>query len=226
LNLPSSLKYYKAFNIFFTFPLPIPYNERERVSGRNAISTEVQLWNELRAGHKHALAQLYNLHVKALYNFGNKVCQDTALVEDAIHDLFVDIWKNHKNLSAAVSVRAYLYASLRRRIAKATDRTMSLLRFDQRWEELGLTTGSDEVRIVEAETSDEQVKKLKAHLNNLSPRQYEAIVLRFYDDLSEEQAALALGCSAGSVKRHVHLGLTWLRALVPHPVDDIDVEGV
>jgi RNA polymerase sigma-70 factor (ECF subfamily) len=181
------------------------------LSGRNSISTEIQLWNNLRAGDKSALGHLYKLHVKVLYNFGNKICHDIQLVEDSIHDLFVDLWKNRKNLSEAQSVRAYLYASLRRRIVKAASENVSMLRFDARWDELNLVTYSDEAKIVDQETSDEQLKKLKAHLNNLSPRQYEAIVLRYYDDLSYSEIAAIMEMNEQSVRNLIQRGLEHLR---------------
>lgn len=57
--------------------------------------------------------------------------------------------------------------------------------------------------------SDEQ---LLAALRTLSPRHREALVLRFWLDLSESQMAQAMNCSAGSVKSHVSRGLKALRA--------------
>lgn len=52
---------------------------------------------------------------------------------------------------------------------------------------------------------------LVAHLRGLPPRQRAAIVLRFYEDLSVAQTAEVMGCSPGSVKSHVSLGLGKLR---------------
>jgi RNA polymerase sigma factor (sigma-70 family) len=42
-------------------------------------------------------------------------------------------------------------------------------------------------------------------LGRLSRRQREAVVLRYYAELSEAETAAAMGVSAGSVKRHLHL---------------------
>lgn len=53
---------------------------------------------------------------------------------------------------------------------------------------------------------------LLAAIGALSPRHREALVLRFWLDLSEAQMAEAMGCSAGSVKSHVSRGLKALRA--------------
>ena len=45
----------------------------------------------------------------------------------------------------------------------------------------------------------------------LTPRQRAVLVLRYFEDLSEQQAADALGCSVGSVKAHASRGLEQLR---------------
>lgn len=48
-------------------------------------------------------------------------------------------------------------------------------------------------------------------LADLSPRQRAAIVLRYYQDLTEAQTAEAMGCSVGAVKSQVSVGLRRLR---------------
>jgi RNA polymerase sigma-70 factor (sigma-E family) len=54
-------------------------------------------------------------------------------------------------------------------------------------------------------------EELWAQLLLLPPRQRAAVVLRFCEDMSEAQTAELMGCSVGSVKRQVSLGLTKLR---------------
>ncbi|MGH3330392.1 MAG: SigE family RNA polymerase sigma factor [Nocardioidaceae bacterium] len=49
------------------------------------------------------------------------------------------------------------------------------------------------------------------HLQELPPRQRAAIVLRFYEDLTEAQTAEAMGCAVGTVKSQVSQGLKRLR---------------
>ena len=51
-------------------------------------------------------------------------------------------------------------------------------------------------------------------LQNLAPKQRAAIVLRYYEDLTEAQTAEALGVSVGTVKSQVSDGLKRLRALL------------
>jgi RNA polymerase sigma factor (sigma-70 family) len=54
-------------------------------------------------------------------------------------------------------------------------------------------------------------ERILAALALLPQRQREAVVLRYYADLSEAQIAAAMGVSAGSVKRHASRGLAALR---------------
>ncbi|MDX2598988.1 SigE family RNA polymerase sigma factor [Streptomyces caniscabiei] len=50
-------------------------------------------------------------------------------------------------------------------------------------------------------------------LSQLPPRQREAVVLRYWEDLSESQTAEAMGCSVGTVKSNASKGLAKLRAI-------------
>lgn len=52
-------------------------------------------------------------------------------------------------------------------------------------------------------------------LATLTPRQRAVIVLRFYDDLTERDAAEAMGVSVGTVKSQTHLALRRLRDAAP-----------
>lgn len=56
-------------------------------------------------------------------------------------------------------------------------------------------------------------------LQQLPPRQRAAIVLRFYDDLTEAQTAAAMDCAVGTVKSQVSAGLAKLRTLLGDAVD-------
>jgi len=56
---------------------------------------------------------------------------------------------------------------------------------------------------------------LRRVLAELPVRQRTAVVLRFYEDLSEDQTAYALGCSVGTVKSLTSRGLKRLRDRLP-----------
>ena len=61
-------------------------------------------------------------------------------------------------------------------------------------------------------------------LVRLTPRQRAILVLRFYEDLTEPQAAAALGISPNTVKSQTRVALQRLRELAPDAVASF--EGV
>jgi RNA polymerase sigma-70 factor (sigma-E family) len=67
---------------------------------------------------------------------------------------------------------------------------------------------------------DETVQRLalRAALLQLPPRMRAVLVLRYFDDLSEQDTAAALGCSQGTVKSTASRGLARLR-------DELDRHG-
>ena len=54
---------------------------------------------------------------------------------------------------------------------------------------------------------------------NLPVRQRAVLVLRYFEDLSVEQTAAALGCSTGTVKSQTHDALSKLREALDDPAD-------
>lgn len=63
-----------------------------------------------------------------------------------------------------------------------------------------------------AERDPAQALTVRAALAELPPRMRAAVVLRYWEDLSVDQAAAALGCSPGTVKSNTSRGLDKLRA--------------
>ena len=62
---------------------------------------------------------------------------------------------------------------------------------------------------------------LNAALLTLAPRQRQAIALRYLGGLSDREVAQALGISLGSVKTHIHRGLTGLRARLGTSLEEV-----
>jgi RNA polymerase sigma-70 factor (sigma-E family) len=72
-------------------------------------------------------------------------------------------------------------------------------------------------RTADPEPSEDRVTLMRA-LAQVPPRQRAVLVLRYWQDLSVEETAAALGCTAGTVKSQAARGLEALRSLVAHPV--------
>jgi RNA polymerase sigma-70 factor (sigma-E family) len=60
--------------------------------------------------------------------------------------------------------------------------------------------------------------EMRTALLQLSPRVRTAVVLRYFDDLSEAETARLMGCTTSTVNKHVGSGLQTLRSLLaPQP---------
>ncbi|WP_426574729.1 sigma-70 family RNA polymerase sigma factor [Aquihabitans sp. McL0605] len=65
------------------------------------------------------------------------------------------------------------------------------------------------------------VLAVRAAVHQLAPRQRQAIVLRFYSDLTVDQIGEAMGCRPGTVKAHLHQALRALRSAGLATDDDL-----
>jgi RNA polymerase sigma factor (sigma-70 family) len=183
------------------------------------IGMDSTWWDAMRDGDKAAFANLYERYFKLLYNYGKKIGVDADTLEDAIHDLFVDLWRFRENLSPTSSVKFYLYRSLRRRVKRNMSASHYLTSHEFALEDmLQHMAPSSEQRIIDDEIHQQQVDRLRKLLDDLAPRQYEALILRFYDELSFEEIGSILSVNEQSARNLVQRGLVQLKQYARHVI--------
>jgi len=161
---------------------------------------EIQLWDLLRQGDQHAFGELYQFFVQPLYSYSMSITTDKELIKDCLHDLFVELWKNHQNLGATTSVKFYLMASIKRKLVRHLEGSMKTASNDYNYV---ITTNevfkSAEMEIVSIETESFNAKKLAISLDKLSKRQREAISLKYYHNMDTDQISTAMKINPQSV---------------------------
>ncbi len=151
-----------------------------------------------------AVAQLYALHYRALVRLAALLVRDTAMAEEVVQDCFVAMRGGWQRLRDPDKALAYLRQAV-------VNRSRSVLRHrtaaDSHLQAPPDTPGAghEEPGLLEQPAA-------RAALRGLPERQREAIVLRYYADLSEGEIAAAMGISRGAVKAHTARGLSALRA--------------
>ncbi len=177
---------------------------------------ELTLWHDLRNGNEAALAKLLRLYAKSLISYGRKMVNDDALIEDCIQEVFIQLWQYHHTLKADVgSVKAYLFAAVRRRIIAELKKNELLSLQAYSSPEYFDVVFSIEEKIVQDETELQRIKLINQHLNNLPKRQKEVIYLKFFKELSNQEIAELMGVKYQSVSNLVHEALSLLRTLFP-----------
>ncbi len=151
-----------------------------------------------------AIVALYTAHYLRLVRLAALLLHDTAAAEDVVQDAFVAMhgaWRRLRDEDKAV---AYLRQAV---VNRSRSRLRHLAVVRRHVEPAGPDIQSAESS---AMTAFDRAVVIEA-LRKLPPRQREALVLRYYGDLSEAQIAAAMGCSAGAVKSHASRGIAALR---------------
>ena len=166
----------------------------------------VRFWNAFKSGDWDAYTSLYHAYFRLLNNYGYKFTRDVNLIEDVIHDLFVNLWANRENLGNPFSVRNYLYKSVRNMLFRKIRNQSRFSDLTETDDHVPFEVSFDHQLILNEEQKRIQ-DTLKSVLNQLPPRQREIVYLRFYDSLSYEEIADIMGINVSSTYKLLYKAL-------------------
>ena len=140
----------------------------------------------------HAVTTLYAEHGLRLVRLAVIMLGDRAAAEDVVQDAFLGLYRRWDSLTDASNPLAYVRASV-------MNGCRSALRRRSRGP-VGLFTEppaeSAEARVLVSE----EYRAVVAAIRRLPARQREALLLRYYLDMTEEEISRAMGVSRGTVK--------------------------
>jgi RNA polymerase sigma-70 factor (sigma-E family) len=151
------------------------------------------------------VAELYERHAPAAGRLAYLLTGDRGLAEDLVQEAFVRVVGRFRHLRVPDAFEAYL----RRTIVNLHTSQLRRRRIERAY--LARERGS--VRPdppVEPDVGSRE--ELWQALRALPPRQRAAVVLRYYEDLSERETATVLGCSPAAAKSLVARAMETLRA--------------
>ena len=79
---------------------------------------DLTLWSNLKLGDEKAFSQLFEKYYSHLVQYGNSFSTRQDKVQDCVQDVFTDVWIYRNTLNDSVLVKAYLFASVRKRISR------------------------------------------------------------------------------------------------------------
>lgn len=138
----------------------------------------------------------------ALRRLALVLCQDRHRADDLVQQAVIRVYMHWAKASAADNIDAYVNAILVREYLH--ERRSSWTR------RVSVTDQLPEAPILTADRDG--LLDLQAAVAVLPPGQRAVLVLRFYCDLNVDQAAGALGCSAGTVKSQTAKAIAALRS--------------
>ncbi len=161
---------------------------------------EIKLWDEFRNGDYQSFSKLYQHLMQPLFSYSLSITSDKELIRDSLHDLFVELWKNHTNLGPTTNVRFYLMASIKRKLVRTMNQQLKsgYHNYNYLLDEEDIFK-SKEASIIEHEVENIQGSVIKICLNGLSKRQKEAISLKYFKNLDTEQISSIMNINHQSV---------------------------
>lgn len=171
--------------------------ERE---GHDTVEHERATWDA-----DEAVTALYAAHYRSLVRISALLLRDVGAAEEVVQDAFVAMHGAWRRLRDPDRALAYLRQTVVNRSRSVLRRRATAERHapagmpDAPSAEYGAMRELEHAQVVDA-------------LRRLPERQREALVLRYYADLSEAEIAEAMGISRGAVKSHASRGMAALRS--------------
>jgi RNA polymerase sigma-70 factor (sigma-E family) len=154
-----------------------------------------------------AVMELYAQHYRALVRLAAMLVRDTSTAEEVVQDSFVAMHGGWHRLKDTDKALAYLRQAV-------VNKSRSVLRHRAVVEKNVQNAPPDMPSAEHGAFLLLERSAVIAALRDLPTRQREAIVLRYYADLSEAEIAATMGISRGAVKSHTARGMAALRAVL------------
>ncbi len=157
------------------------------------------------AGDQQAFELLFREHYKPLCAFARQYLKEQEKAEDLVQDLFFRLWQDRQNVRVTLSIKAYLFASVRNRClnALATQRRMR-----------SLDEGTDDRQEDEHVSEEERTHRLarvQAAIEALPEERGKVFKLSRYEGLKYQEIADRLGISVKTVENQMGKALKTLR---------------
>ena len=179
-----------------------PIHVTETLVAEAAFSSVATEWDA-----EQAVTAIYSAHYRSLVRLAVLLVRDVATAEEVVQDSFIamhDAWRRLRDSDKALS---YLRQSV-------VNRSRSVLRHRVVVDRNAPKPAPDMPSAEQGALSLLERSAVISALRTLPLRQREALVLKYYADLSEAQIAATMGISQGAVKSHTARGMASLRAVL------------
>jgi RNA polymerase sigma-70 factor (family 1) len=170
------------------------------------LLVDIQLLDKLRSGDENALTLIYKKYWQPLFVSSYNILKDKQACEDIIQELFIKLWNNRHTIEITVSLKAYLFASMRyevyRQVRAGTARADI---FDELPARLQTPAAYGSVE------HKELIAQVNSVVNTLPEKCREVYKLSREEYLSHKEIANRLNISTKTVENHITKALRQLR---------------
>jgi RNA polymerase sigma factor (sigma-70 family) len=162
-------------------------NKRQRIAEENVVL--LNLWQQSQAGDSLAFCQLADKQYRTLFNYATSFTSDREFIKDSIQELLIHIWEKRETIHIQF-VSIYFLKALRNQLLqefRKNNPANSLLDI----EEVGQMSDYQtvETQIEQSEIYSENQIKVRSAIEELPRRQKEAVFLKYFEGMDNEQIA-------------------------------------
>jgi len=179
--------------------------------GDEMMERDYYLWERFKNGDRNALSLIYKSNYSFLYDYGYRIIRNHDIVRECIQELFFNIITHVDSLSTPRSIRAYLIASLRRKL-------FNRMEYDHNYQLMDEDSGysfelvtSHEDFIIDEEIDSLKKSELQININKLPAREKEIIYLKYFKNMEYEEITKIMGINYDSARKLVSRSIKNLR---------------
>jgi RNA polymerase sigma-70 factor (sigma-E family) len=161
-----------------------------------------------RTGRDEQVAELFDQHYSGLCRLASLLLGDRAAAEEAVQEAFVRTYTGWWRIRHPERAQWYL----RRAVVNQCRSRQRRRQTEDRGNRIVFHSEASGQMVDPADALD--ALTIAAAVRSQPPRQREAVVLRYFDDLPEAEIASLLGCSVGTVKSQLSKARATLASLL------------
>lgn len=165
-------------------------------------------WNLFREGDRKAFEYVFLTFNPILFAVGLKMTSDKSLVEDSIHEIFIDLWNKKSKLPEVDTVKYYLIVCFRHKLLSYLKESKRAVEIN---EQLVTQVDPEEYKQIEDQLNTDTISKLKDAIDDLPPRQKEIIELRYLKSMSYDEIQEIMSINYTSSRKLVYKAINSLK---------------
>jgi RNA polymerase sigma-70 factor (family 1) len=158
-------------------------------------------------GDRLAFRELYQRYTPLLYPFIKSLCNEDALCEDIVQEVFIKMWDNRAKAANIKQVKSYLFKAAKNRFLNELRKQKNERTFINNRHYNGIDTETPEQQL----TFKEGMRLGDEALARLSPRKRLIVELSTRQELSLDEISSKIGSSRNVVKKLLYQGLATMR---------------
>lgn len=175
------------------------------------LHSDETIWYFFKKGESHGFSLLFKKYYPQLHVYGLKLSNNQELTEDCLQNFFIQLFENRERLGKINSLKAYLFVSFKRRLIKQLQKKQNNIPISEaQLFKTNFTFSIEEISIKQ-EIQFLCTSTLARLINELSPRQKEAVYLKYYSGMTTTDIAEVMDMNYQSVLNTLQKALKKLR---------------